>query len=293
MSLLTDSDVVTVADLAAVDPELSTIAETEDITLEGGILSEAWTESATEIAAATAPYDISSFSAADGNVGLTSIVVDSALKRWMLWKAVATFYRAAANRRDSDRYSAKLDRALEEVSRAWKTLFAGSVGVTASPLSCPGAAHEIASGYPWTGASATAGGSGGGITRVVCITYTGSDYADAPDILNSESGPSVERVVVIPANYYLSVSIATLVPPGSVDVQRGVPDNTQPRMTATGWNIYVGTVGGPKYLQNATPYPIATTSHTFSADPVISGYTLRDGQVPTSRTVLRRLALRG
>lgn len=290
MALLTDSDVVTLAHLAAVDPELATVADSEAISVPS-ILAQSWTDAAAELRACT-----ESFESAAGNVyGPTSVIVEesSPLVRWLIAKAVETFYRAASNRRTSDRYTEKLERAESETARAWRALYVTSIPLQSNPLSAPGAVHEIGSGGAWNGASTTAGGTGGDITRVVAITWTGANYESADEPNNAESGPSAAVTIAIPDNHFLRVSISGVNAPGSIEIPRGVPDSLQPRMDATGWNVYVGSVGGPLYLQNVTPHALTTTTVTFAADPVLSGSLLFSGQTPDVQTFLRRMALRG
>jgi hypothetical protein len=299
MSLLTDSNHVTESDLAALDPEISAIAAAEEVNVDT-LLGQAWIESATRIQELTQPRygqfqdPVLAYhtNLTPEPVQLSSIVVtseyaghQSALKRWMVWMAMATFYRAIANRRDEDRYQRKQERAEKEAERGWSSLFSVGLPVVLAPLPCPGAVHEIGAGvFGSSSVTSVSGGTTAAGDYEVSITWMDADGV--------ESGPSASVPVTVPVNDLIRVSISGLGAPGVVSVARPT-DMYYPTLTATHWNVYVGAAGGPQYKQNSSPIAISSTTYTLADDPVLSGTMLGTGQVANSTHQFSRIVGRG
>ncbi len=308
MSLLIDDDFVTLADLAAIDPEIADVASTEGVTVAGdnSIVRQAWDECADALTDAMQAFggDIiawpgsittyGAFGVSRPRVRLNQIVIspvygrrDSTLKRWMIYNAITLFYRAASNRTVKDRYAQKHDNFLIEVGRIWSRLFSTGLPMVAIPLAAPGALHDYCAGY-WTAANLAyvAGGSAAAANYNVAITWVDqtSGYVTPLSKGNAESGPSVILPATIPASNKLQVTITGLNPPSSSQQPtRGMAEGPYVTRTATGWNIYAGDPTDPNgimYLQNATPIPVGTQTYTLSGPPTLSGYQLQPGQVP-------------
>ena len=316
MALLVDDDHITTADLLAIDPEVSDIADAEGITVEGdgGIVRQAWDECADKLTEATQTYagelvawpglftNLGFIGASRARVQMTQIVVSapygrraSPLRRWMIYAALVLFYRAASNRRTSDRYESKHDRMADEIRRRWRALFASGLPVVLQPLPAPGAIHEQGAGdfdaLTALSFAASTGAAGGNLD--VAITWVAAQYVSQDNKQNAESGPSKILTVEVPTDKALTVSIAGLVPPGSQSYQGGTADGLNQRRTATGWNVYVGAAGGTLYLQNSTPISLSATTYNVAATPVSTGYVMGTGQYPDFNLTFQNTIGRG
>jgi hypothetical protein len=316
MSLLIDDDHITLSDLLAIDPEVSEIADAEGITVEGdvSIARQAWDECADVLLENMQSFGgdligwpgtlstYGGFGVTRPRVRLNQIIVSaqygrriSQLRRWMIYRALVLFYRAASNRRVSDRYTDKHDRMVEDAKRSWRSLWASGLPIVALPLACPGATHEVLAGDWGNGNLAFVdGGTEAETSYSVAITWVdATQYVSPANKGNAESGPSRILTATIPANKRLQVNISGLVPPGSVAIRRGLADGPYIARTASHWNVYVGTLGGVLYLQNASPVPVGTSSYTLAGAPVLSGYTVDAGQVPDANFTFQRTIQRG
>lgn len=315
MSLLIDDDFITLQDLLAIDPEIAEIADSEEITVEGdgGITRQNWDECADNLLDAMQSFggDIIAWPGTlttYGAFGISrprlrphQIVVTapygrrtSPLKRWMTYSALVLFYRAASNRRTSDRYEKKWENFKDEVKAHWRTLWSTGLPMVALPLPCPGALHEYMAG-DWGSGNVTfapptfGAGEPTDQSYDVAITWVDqSQYINSSNIQNAESGPSKIVNVTVPAQQVMTVDIETLTPPGSVVIPRGIADGPYVSRTATGWNVYVGQPGGPLCLQNATPLPLSTVTYTLAGVPALNGFVMRPGQLPDANYTFQR-----
>lgn len=306
MALFTDADLVTVAELSAVDSEIEAIAAAE--TLSGaGIIGQAWEECADAVAGVlTARSDewidpvVATISGS--RVDLSQVVVStstramSSLRRWALYVALTLFYRAAANRKLTDRMVAKMERAELDARDAWGRLQRMGLGYVTAPLPAPGATREYGAGL-FTSAALTTPTGGTSVATVVyyvAITWVdGSAYVSAANRGNAESGPSAKLSCSVLATKTIAVSIAALTPPSGAAAPQSQNGRSVARRTATAWNVYVGISADRMYLQNSTPIPVATTSYTLASDPVLSGYELWPGQVPDAFFQVDNVVVRG
>jgi hypothetical protein len=295
--LLTDNEQVNLADLIAIDPEISDIAEVEGITVEGpgGIIRQSWLEAAGLFTSALTRYGMNDrhsvisrgWNAGNLRAQLGQIVVSSSspvtapvLVHWLKLQALRTFYRAAMNRRQSDRYEQKLDARTFDLAEWWRELTATGVPIVYSPVEAPGALYsENAGEFTADNLSSVSGGTSAEASFDVAITYL-----DASDV---EGGPSVSVGFTIPANSRISVSLAGLTPPSPLTRTRGC------YATVTGWNVYAGATGGKLYLQNAAPIAIGTTSWTHTTAPHTTLKRLGNGQAPDAFAPLTRMVQRG
>ncbi|CAB4130838.1 hypothetical protein UFOVP130_38 [uncultured Caudovirales phage] len=321
MSLLVDDDFVTLADMAAIDPEVSDVADAEEITVvgDGGIVRQAWNECADALLEAMQsfggdiiawPGSITSYGAfgvSRPRLRLNQIVVspvygrrESTLKRLMIYQAIVLFYRAAANRRANDRYETKYKRFAADLATLWYRLRATGLPMVAIPLAAPGALHDYYAGnWGFSNLMFVAGGSAAQAMYNVAITWVGqtSGYVSPLNKNNAESGPSAILTATIPDSNLLKVSINGLNPPSTAQQpNRGISEGPYVTKQATGWNIYVGDFADPNgamYLQNSTPIPVGTLSYTLPASPVLSGSLMQPGQVPDSNYAFQKILQRG
>lgn len=316
MSLLIDDDHVTLSDLLAIDPEVGEIADAESILVEGdgSIIRQAWDECADTLLESMQAFGgdllgwpgslalYGGFGVTRPRVRLNQIVVSapygrrySPLRRWMIYQALVLFYRAAMNRRTSDRYELKWERMTEEAKRYWRHLWTSGLPIVAVPLACPGALHEYQAGeWSQENVSTVPGGSAAqDDLYYVAVTWTAGDYVSPTVKNNGESGPSKLTAITVPAGNVLRVSIAGLNAPGTIPFAPGIADGPFITRQATGWNVYVGKTDSALYLQNATPIPLATTTYTLPDVPVLSGSMLQPGQVPDANFTFQRTLQRG
>jgi hypothetical protein len=309
--LLVDNDVITTADLVALDPEVTAIADAEQIILEGAgsVIRQTWEECAAKLMEVSQAFGggwstsnqlwTGLYSGNRPRVQINQIITShpygvSPLTRWLVQSALVQLYLAAVNRRDNDRYEARLDRARGVQAERWRTLWSTGLPFVLSPLACPGASHESAGEFTESNLSAVAGGAGAEATYEVAITWAdGSAYVGPLSRGNAESGPSKRAAITVPASNLIRVSIAGLIPPGSVAWQGGTAEGLRHSRTATGWNVYVGTPGGAMYLQNNSLVPVGTETYTLEGAPNLSGYPLHSGQVAEANLTFQATLQRG
>lgn len=330
MSLFTDSDIVTQADLLRVDGEIASVsANSSPILLvegPGSVCEEAWIDCQQQILAAMQSYvsypaqtgmpathiaavtnvgvpartqprvRLNQIVASDSNYGVSR----SAVQTWMIYCALALFYRNASARLGMDRYQEKYLRYRDDATTKWRVLRNQGLPMIYQPLEAPGAKHAFSAGS-WSSANITgvAGGSGAAQNVVVAITwYDSSKYTSQTSKLNGESGPSAQISFTIPANQLLKVDITSLIPPTGVADPVGLSSGTWTPLNATHWNIYVGLqVTAPAsqptlYLQKEG-VPVATKTWTLAAAPTLSGSVLSPGQYQDLNLVFMNVAMRG
>lgn len=310
MSLFIDSDHINASDLGAHDPEVPILAARSSVALEGdlGMIRRAWVECAAKLSnsfqnfSGNLTYSGTIPSTIAGNrpkLRLDHVVVsstyggsESLVHQWLTRRALMAFYRALMLKSASnDRLQAKYEIAEADEMRLWRDLRTFGLPVVLQPLPAPAASHVIGSGS-WSAAAASGGSASAGSWMVV-ITWTDSrNYVSASNQGNAESGPSEVQVVTLVANQQITVDISGLVPPGSVTQQVGFADGTSLLRAATHWNVYAAPLGSSVYrLQNTSPLPIATTSHSFT--PASSGALMGPGQYPDANYTIANTVLRG
>ncbi len=318
--LWTDNRFVTNIDMMDVDPEVDDVATQNSIVINGaagtvqktieecGILMLAQMQrfggflssgmvSANHLAAV--------FNTGGPGVNRTRILLNQivafdpmipVVKQWVLYKCLERFYRAAVNRTLEDRYRSKMDMYIREIRQVyWPNVKNVGLPMVYRPMPAP-ASTLLRNPGTWTTSnvsSVTQAGPAGGAFDIA-VTYVDQTFYRTPVLKNNSEGFISARVAItVPSGKVLSVSIATLRPPdGTADPADVCLALTTP-LTATGWNVYVGTVGGDLYLQNATPIAIATTSHQLPLDPVLSGHVSDFGQFPDAYYTVQDLLQRG
>jgi hypothetical protein len=321
--LFTDNDVCSAADLLLVDSEVNAVASMTKpaITVDGSgsICEMNWAECQHKILAAMQSYV--SYPAQTGmpathiaavtNVGvpartqprvrLNQIVTSdpnygvsqSAIKTWMVYSALAMFFRDASSRLGKDRFEEKYNRYSAEAQTKWRQLRNSGLPMIYNPLEAPGAKHAFAAGS-WSTAnvSSVSGGSGAGGTFQVAVTYyDASKYTSEAVNGNAESGPSTIVSQVVTASHAVKVDITSLNPPTGVMDPVGLSQGLMTPLNATHWNIFCGASSGPLYYQASVP--IATKTYTLAGDPVLSGSVLGQGQYPSLNLVMSRIVMRG
>lgn len=306
MALFTDADLVAVADLSALDSEIDTIAAAEGLAA-STFISQAWEECADAVSAVLSARDSGGSDPVlagitGARVSLSQIVTSgnmramSALSRWALYVALKLFYRAASNRKLTDRMTTKLERAIADSSDAWGRVKGIGLGYVYAPLPCPGAVREYGAGVfaPSAVTAVTGGSSAATASYYVAVTWIdGSSYVSSAARGNAESGPSAMLSVAVLTGKTIAVSVAGVIPPSGAAAPAPQAGRAIARRTATGWNVYVGTSADRMYLQNGAPIPVATLSYTLAGNPVLSGAELWPGQVPDATFQVDSVVSRG
>jgi hypothetical protein len=306
--LFTDSDLLTAADLVALDPEAPDVAAAEGLIVEGdgSILRQAWEECADEALGRMEAFGGRLVAHAGGGqvsrVALSQIVATDAyarklsvLQRWVLYRALVLFYRAATSRALNDRHALKMAQYMADAASQWRALWRRGLPVVWQPLPCPGAVHEWGAGE-WTPehVSSVPAASSADMTLQVAITWVdGSRYQSPGAKGNAESGPSRVVAFVLPADERLKVSIAGLQAPAGAARLRAPGEAQFGTMTATGWNIYAGMLAGPLWLQNAAPVPVGQIEYTLPDVPLLGGEMLEPGQAPDVHLAWQNVLQRG
>lgn len=317
--LLTDSDIVLLADLQQIDSEIVSVAMTAKpaitISGDGSVIRQAWAECAAHLTSRLQSFMsyLASPSLSAGHVmavmntgiparsqarvSLSQIVAHdpyfagstSPLKLWMVYRTLALLYRDASSRLGKDRFEEKAERYRDECDRAWGNLQNAGIPCVNYPMEAPGARHAFGAGS--FSASAISGSGSGTRTFDLALTYyDGSKYVSASNTGNAESAPS-ERVTVQLVNAQaIRVDITSLNPPNGTMPAFGLAQAYYSPLNATHWSIYAGPTGGDLYYQ--TSVPIATKTYTFGADPATSGRIAGNGQWPDVNVFFHNLAMR-
>jgi hypothetical protein len=313
--LFIDREPITLADLESIEPNISSVCDTERIAVTGenSIIRNAVGECANRIITAMTAYEsYPSDGDMSGNhlaavlnvygtrnmprVHLAQICMNpripgiwSPLKQWLGHYALERIFRAAWNRKVTDKgrdkYAEKAEAFADAAAGSWGEVRAAGLPIVWNPLSAPGAVLEENSGtFTAANLSAVAGaGTETGGSFTVQITWVDvQQYRTPTDRNNAESHPTEALTKVAAAGEVLSIDITSLNPPAGFDFQRnGYSQGIHFPRIASGWNIYVNGV-----LQNAVPVPAATKTYTLASDPQTVGYRVGNGQYPNVYAVM-------
>jgi hypothetical protein len=323
--LWTDAQFVSSSDLASVDPDVIDAAKALDITLDDvgstpGILHRAIEESGRKLESIMVNFttyissnDLSSnhlaavfYTGTAPNqrrrASLEQVVIDgrnanfwSELKQWVVNRAMISFYLAASNKAQDDRYSKKLEQyQKKEVYESWPMLQKMGFPIVYRPMPMPGAIQNLRRPENWATSSAVQAGPTGGSFDVAVSWVDQSRYVSPSVDGNAESQPSFPpKNPTVASGNVLTVDITGLTPPNGAPPIGMLARGFIFPLNATGWNVYVGTHGGPMYLQNATPVPVATKTYQLAADPVLSGVQAGFGQYAEQYISVQYLIQRG
>lgn len=305
--LFTDTDLLSTADLVALDPEVPEVAAAEGIIVEGdgSILRQAWDECADEILGRMEAFGGRLVTGGGGQVSrvaLSQIVATDAyarklsvLQRWVLYRALVLFFRAATSRALNDRHALKMAQYMADAANQWKALWRRGLPVVWQPLPCPGALHEWNAGdWGVSNVDSVPGGSAAEMTVLVAVTWVdSSSYQSDSARGNAESGPSQLVAYGLLTNERLMVSIDGLRPPDGSPATRQPGEMAYSTRQATGWNVYAGLAEGPLYLQNAAPLPLSQLDYTLAGAPLLSGPTMERGQHPDVHVRWQNVLQRG
>lgn len=233
------------------------------------------------------------------------------MKVWAVHYVLYILYRNLMNRTTKDRYEAKMRFYKSELDRRLTRSVTGlGIPMIIQPLTAPASLERTCATTDITNTTmlpsgtwdstnlsviSSSGKAGGSFDVAITYVNQGVPAGDTfvPDSTkyvsyqkngNAESNPSPTiSAFAVPANFVLSVSIASLNPPnGAQDPATRIICVILP-LAATGWNLYVGPAGGTLTLQNALPIPIGTLSYQLTGDPTTTGLPASIGQYSDRR----------
>ncbi len=308
--LITDNDIVTLADLNAVDPEVGTLSKAmpnvPPITGPESVIRQAadhvcrmiesqWQNfsgylmspgnSANQVAAVMNVYSTSVTRPRFRQNMVVAIEPDPTkhhIRECIKYYSLYAMFRSQYHRKIDDRFGLKMNFYDGEYKRAWQRFQATGCPIVLSPLVCPGAVREYQAGT-WGNSNVTAGSSGStetGNEYDVVISYVGQAYTSWTKPNNSESAPSAIVTIQASEGQVLTVDISTLNPPNGNMPNVGTADGVYSPMPATGWLIYAAPTGQTPVLQTSSPIAIGTQSYTLPNAPVTNGQTVGVGQFP-------------
>lgn len=296
--LWTDQDFVSVADLATMDNDIVATATAQQIDLTLSIrrgLEEAGRYlEANMISFSTyvSSQDLSSnhFNAvhytgtqpnARRRFSLEQIVISgrninywSELKLWAVNRVLMVFYFTASNKAEDDRYEAKYEMYKKrDIEEMWPLFKKTGLPVVTRPMPRPMAAQARNAGSFSVTRTAMDFVSTQANLDVGISFVDQSLYINEASSKNGQSDVSDRVTLRVYGNEpdVVQVDITNLNPPDGT-----LPPDQMARgfiipLTATGWNIWAGTVGGVLQLVNALPIPIATKTRVLN---VTAGLTL-------------------
>ncbi len=318
--LFTDSDIIDGTGMGQIDSDLGVVAKQANIVIEGpgSVCQQAWRECGHSILQAQQMY--ASYLAQPGMTGghvaavmntgspartqarvrLNQIVAheadyanaESAIQLWMTYVALSMFYRNASSRLGVDRYEEKMERYGMNAKTLWATLRSTGLPFVYMPMEAPGAKHGANAGA-WTPANLSSLSGPTSIAQIVQVAvtyYDGSKYASEAQQGNAQSGPSDVISFNIATDSLLGVDITSLKPPTGVMDSVGLAGGSIQPLNATHWNLWVGSLTGPLYLQASTP--IATKTVTLAGAPTLSGSPLGYGQYADLALTFQNVVMR-
>jgi hypothetical protein len=243
MALFTDGPISTLEDLAGQDSTVLDVASTEDIDANKKI-DLAQDEISVELSALLP----------EGEKGLGTVVVTTALRLWHVFQTLGLIYRDAYYTQLNDRYRGKKEEYERKAQWAAQRLMQSGVGIVPNPV--PRAAGPEL--------NAVAGSQSAG-TYFACISWV--------DGTGTEGAASTVKAITLEEGTTVSVR-APAAPAASA-----------------GWNVYVGLSVEELYRQNAAPLPPGSTWVLEGLSE--SGIGPGTGQTATYLRAMPRLLERG
>jgi hypothetical protein len=325
--LWTDSSVVTTADLASVDPEISSVATAEGIVIDGqsGIVQRTYESASQQILAqmqrfggylssglVSANHLAAVFNVGGPGVNRTRIQLGQIVaydpyfpivQTWFTYKVLRQFYHAAFSRTLTDRYEKKMNQYDKNIRlEHWPNLKNVGLPIVYRPMCAPGAINER---VPGTTRTQSGTWSASNVSTAVLLGTTGGSFDVAVTYVdkslyksqlikyNAESYTSARITQTVAADHVVTVDITSLVPPNAGSDPAMLPQAIATPLNADGWNLWIGVTGGILYLQNPQPYAITQKTATLTADPVMSGFQSDYGQFADAFYTVQDLIQRG
>lgn len=312
MALWVDEDFVTLADLMAMDAEVSSVADTESLTVTGnaGVIrrAKAMAQQTLSRFMSFANFSPTDLTFRDVNMPITTeqfrynyagfaqLVVSgeswsnwSALKSYVVAKTLVEIYRMASNK-NTDRYSDRHENMKEQLQREfWPNFKRKGLPVHFNPLVAPGAIMERCGTFGAANVVLVGGAGSSTAAFDFAVTWTGALYSnpvspifDESSKSNQESYRSARVNHTLTNSNVAQISILGLNPPNGNQPEFTKSNCRYSPGVATGWNIWAGDPADPElvmYRQNtAGPIPIGTKTWNLPGNPTLSGEKLGLGQ---------------
>lgn len=191
------------------------------------------------------------------NLGLSTVVVTPALRRWHALHTLAMVYRDAYNNQLNDRYAGKRDQYEALKRAAHRQLLDIGIGLVSRPAPKPGA--------PQLRTVAGSLAAGTYFVQVSWVNGLEEQEGAASDALTIETPAGSQLVVKAPAT---------------------VPSS------AVGYNVYAGMSAGAVMLQNSSPVEVGA-AWTMPPAGLQAGRPPGDGQTPEFFLTCTRVLQRG
>ncbi len=259
MALYTDAAVITLEDLTPLEATVAQVAASHGISIENkislaiGVVSDkllAWLHNA----GSSDPQWPTR-----RRLGLTTVVMTAALRRWVAFEALARVFAEAYNVQLNTRFQAKWTEYQQEAARASDLFVLEGLGIVSNPLPRP--AMPLISVQSGTTPSQAI---------LVQTSWT--------DTNGNESALSLPNQSVLPDQSSIVVAMAE----GALSAPTA----------AIGWNVYAGSEAGRLTRQSATPLAIGLTWNLPATGLEIGAQPL-DGQMPTLYVSLTKQIKRG
>jgi hypothetical protein len=318
--LWTDRLFVTANDLISVDSEVPAFGQAERIVLGGpkGLISQVIQECGVELMSlmqspgcVAAPTGVPAAhmqalligtAANTVRVQLGQVVVSdprpnhwSPLQRWVIYKILARFYERIIQTQGADRIQAKWKNTMESLDLQYQPfLFNNGIPAVSNPLPCPGATGEVDTGsFTVDDVTVVDGGSSTDPQQLlVAVSWIGPEWVSPADRKNSESALSEGVQVNLQAGKGLTVSIANLLPPATMNLGLQYLGAYTP-LIPVGWNLWVGPQRrGKMWLQQAA-IPLDTKETTLLDIQIPGSYAEHTGQAATIAMSIQRIFQRG
>ena len=192
-------------------------------------------------------------------LGLSTVVVSSPLKRWMCFESLSRFFAEAYNVQLNTRYQGKWSEYKQEAKNASDLCFRAGIGIVMNALPKPA--------MPLVSVQ-----SGNSPAQDIFVQTAWVDASGAESALSSAN--------------------AQTLPPASniaVAMSEGVLDAP---IAAQGWNVYCGSDAASLSRQNTAPLAVGSTWQ-LSPSGLIVGAIPIGGQMPSFTVALSRQILRG
>ena len=245
MALFTDIAVITLDDLLPYEATLVEIASPHGINVETKIrLASSAIKDKLMVWLRDAGVSDPQF-VTRRQIGLSTVVVTPAMRRWLSFESLSRFYAEAYNIQLNPRFQGKWVEYQQESEKARDLVIRDGVGIVYHPLPAPSAPQVTVE----TG------------TLAAQSIFVQTTWVDAN---GAESAISVVNGLLLNDNSGVSVSMAE--------------EGTQIPPTATGWNVYLSSSQTGPALQNSVPLDLGS-SWSLPAGGVVMGVAPTGGQM--------------
>jgi hypothetical protein len=246
MALFTDIAVITLDDLLPYEATLAEIASPHGINVETKIrLASSATEDKLMVWLLDAGVSDPQF-VTRRQIGLSTVVVTPAMRRWLSFESLSRFYAEAYNIQLNPRFQGKWVEYQQESEKARDLVIRDGVGIVFHPLPAPSAPQVTV---------------GAGILTAQSI-FVQTAWVDAE---GAESGVSAVNGLLLNDASGITISMT--------ETEMQIPP------TAAGWNVYLSSSQTGPALQNSGPLALGS-SWNLPAGGVVMGMAPIGGQMP-------------